>query len=169
MSEAKKHLGNSVTLPDNTKITSDKQGIIPLNPAFSKTARTATNLPHLKTALLVAVGPLCDDGKLVIFNNKQVIVVEPTSQLISAIKSSVPLLCGKLNAIDGCWDIPIEKTQLNPNNFTLPPSHGVYIITRNNNRISSPRKYLLLNLHIVHVKYIIMCLILSMPSLMIPY
>ena len=79
--------GTPVTLPDSNAINPKYKCTIPLGPAFSKKATTATNLPQLKTASLVAVGPLCDDDKLVIFDNKIVRDVQPNPTLRSAINS----------------------------------------------------------------------------------
>ena len=60
--------GTTVTLPDNTKIKPTKQGIVPLSSAFSTQAKTATYSPALRSASLLAVAPLCDDDKQVVFD-----------------------------------------------------------------------------------------------------
>ena len=92
LSNIKPYLGASVTLPDNTKINPAKQGLVPINKKFSKMARTATNLPELKSASLLAVAPLCDDGKLVVFDDKEVIALEKTKELHSLLKKQPVLL-----------------------------------------------------------------------------
>ena len=101
--------GTPVTLPDNTQIIPAQQCTIPLGPAFSTTAKTATNLPHLKISSLVAVGPLCDDNKLVIFDKQQVNAVEPNPTLTKAINNSTSVMHGDRNIEDGCWDIILKK------------------------------------------------------------
>ena len=68
--------GRPVTLPDNSTLVPAKKCTIPLGPAFSATAKEAKNLPHFKSASLVAVGPICDDNKLAIFDDKKVLAVE---------------------------------------------------------------------------------------------
>ena len=60
LSNIENYSGPSVTLPDNNQIAPAKQGLLPLPQEFSKTACTATNLPSLKSASLLAAGPLCD-------------------------------------------------------------------------------------------------------------
>ena len=102
--------GHPVTLPDNTHIIPNKKCTIPIGFRFSKTAKTATNLPHLRSASLIAVGPLCDDGKLVVFDQNVVRDVEPNPQLHAALNGSTTLLQGRRNEFDGCWDIELTKT-----------------------------------------------------------
>ena len=73
--------GPPVTLPDNNSILPVKRCNIHLGSAFSDKAITATNLPHLKSSLLMIVGPICGDNKLVIFDKKIVQVVTPNPAL----------------------------------------------------------------------------------------
>ena len=67
LSNIENYNGPSVTLPDNKFLYPAKKGILPLPEEFSEESHTATNLPSLKSSSLIAVGPLCDDGKPVIF------------------------------------------------------------------------------------------------------
>ena len=76
LSRIRDYNGPSVTLPNNTRISPKKQGLIPLPKEFSENARTATNLPHLKSSSLLATGPLCDDGKVVLFDREKVHVIQ---------------------------------------------------------------------------------------------
>ena len=112
LSNIKTYTGPSVTLPNNTKIAPSKQGSLPLSKEFSELARTATNLPHLKSSSLLATGPLCDDGKVVLFYHKKVHVLQRTKQYDEFLDSSTVLLNGSRNHFDGCWDIPIAKVKM---------------------------------------------------------
>ena len=98
---------NSVTsrpivLPNQTIITATSKGIIPISTELSPDGRTAKILPELKTALLISVGKLCDDGCKVMFDEKMMI----------ARKNNKTILTGHRNERDGLYDIPIEKTCL---------------------------------------------------------
>ena len=102
LASIKTYNGPAVTLPNNTRIAPAKQGLLPLSRTFSDTARTATNLPALKSSSLVAVGPLCDDGKAVIFNKKCVYAIDNTPQLKKVIDTTPHHLHGTRNTNDGC-------------------------------------------------------------------
>ena len=75
LSNIENYTGPSITLPDNNQIAPAKQGLLPLPKEFSKAACTATNISSLKSASLLATGPLCDDGKVVIFYKDKVRVM----------------------------------------------------------------------------------------------
>ena len=134
LSNIEKYSGPSVTLPDNTQIAPARQGLLPLPKEFSKTACTATNLPSLKSSSLLATGPLCDDGKVVIFDKDKVHVIQNNNNIRKMLKSSPVLLQGHRNSTDGCWDIPVFKTVLQQNNFRKPLTHsGLYPSRQNVN------------------------------------
>ena len=116
--------GPSVTLPDNTSLHPSKKCTIPLGPHFSKEATTATALPHLKSASLVAVGPLCDDNKIVIFDKNAVQAVIPNEKLKTAINQSNVVLQGHRNMNDGCWDINLDKTTVSEASVKYPATHS---------------------------------------------
>ena len=115
--------GSSVTLPDASTIQPAQRGKLPLSSAFSDSAKIATNLPQLKSSSLVAVGPLCDDNKLVVFGKKKVITINDSSRIQKALEKEKTLLEGIRNTTDGCWDINLAKP-------VLPPTHpGLYTTT----------------------------------------
>ena len=96
------YAGPSVTLLNNENIFSKEQGLIPISKQFGVTARTATNLPHLKSSLLLATGPLCDDGKVVLFDQDKVHVMQRTAQYDALLNTLQILHNGSRNRIDGC-------------------------------------------------------------------
>ena len=55
---------------------------------FSERAKTATNLPKLKSSSLLAVGPLCDDGKIVIFDQNNVHAIDDNDKVKQLLKES---------------------------------------------------------------------------------
>ena len=59
--------GPSVYLPDMTKITADRTGLLPI-PHLSSSARSAHVFPNLKSASLLSLGQLCDDDCLILLN-----------------------------------------------------------------------------------------------------
>ena len=74
-------------------------------------------LPGLKSALLISIGQLCDDGCNVLLNNKKLL----------AIKNKAIILKGDRNYSDGLWDIPIYKTSISRQNYDEPNIHpGMY-------------------------------------------
>ena len=137
LTQVKPYKGHRVTLPNNTQIAPAKKGLVPISNAFSDQARTATNLPALKSASLLAVAPLCDDGKLLIFDKHKVVAINDTPSLHKEIEQHKILLTGKRNFHDNCWDIEIHNETLN-NQAQLPKTHpGLY-----NNRQPSRKKCL---------------------------
>ena len=64
----KKCNGPSIQLPDNGMITADRKVIIPLFDELSPEAKTAMILPNLRSASLISMGQICDDGCDVLFN-----------------------------------------------------------------------------------------------------
>ena len=65
------HDGPSILLPDNSKISVTSQGQLPLAESLSPQAKNAMILPGLKSASLISIGQLCDDGCNVLLNNRK--------------------------------------------------------------------------------------------------
>ena len=91
--------GPQVQQPDATPLQTTGTGQIPLSSKLSPQAQQGLILPHLKSASLIAMGPLCDDDCNVIFSKKHMAVI----------KNNEVILRGKRNKYDDLWDIPIEK------------------------------------------------------------
>ena len=91
--------GPTIKQPDNTDLTSEGTGTIPLSKHLSEEAQTAMIIPNLKSASLISIGQLCDDGCTAVMDKKDLAVV----------KKNTVILRGKRNKMDGLWDIPIEK------------------------------------------------------------
>ena len=91
--------GPTVTLPDNSTITANKKGILPLSSSLTPKASTAHLLQDLQSASLILVGQLCDNDCRVQFS-KQDMKVYKNNKLI---------ITGKRNRLDGIWDILITK------------------------------------------------------------
>ena len=89
--------GPTVMLPDMSTIKATKKGTIPLMGLSSK-ATTTHILPNLKSASLLSMGQLCDDG----------CKIELTKEKINISKKNRVILQGTRNQEDGLWDIPIQ-------------------------------------------------------------
>ena len=94
--------GPTVMLPDMTKITANKKGTVAI-PGLSMGAKTVHILPNLKSASLLSMGQLCDDGCEITLTNKN----------IKVNKNDKTILKGYRNRHDGLWDIPIHKDDKN--------------------------------------------------------
>ena len=109
--------GPQVQQPDATPLQTTGTGQIPLSSKLSPQAQQGLILPHLKSASLIAMGPLCDDDCNVIFSKKHMAVI----------KNNEVILRGKRNKYDDLWDIPIEKTTITPSNIgTTRPHPALY-------------------------------------------
>ena len=93
----------TVQLPDDTTITGNKKGLLPLSSSLSNCAKTAHIFPHLKSASLVSLGQLCDNDCVVILNKNEIIVK----------KKNKTVLKGHHNFTDGLWDISLSTFQPN--------------------------------------------------------
>ena len=60
--------GPTVTLPNNTTITSTARGRLPLHDSLSREATTTAILPNLHSSSLISLGQLCDDDCQVLLN-----------------------------------------------------------------------------------------------------
>ena len=105
--------GPPVQQPDATPLQTTGTGQIPLSSKLSPQAQQGLILPHLKSASLIAMGPLCDDDCNVIFSKKHMAVI----------KNNEVILRGKRNKYDDLWDIPIEKTIITPSNIGATQPH----------------------------------------------
>ena len=82
--------GPQVQQPDATPLQTTGTGQIPLSSKLSPQAQQGLILPHLKSASLIAMGPLCDDDCNVIFSKKHMAVI----------KNNEVILRGKRNKYD---------------------------------------------------------------------
>ena len=74
-------------------------------------------LQGLKSASLISIGQLCDDGCNILLNKLKLI----------AVKIKRIILKGNRNYSDGLWDIPIHKTAISKVNYTTPQIYpGIY-------------------------------------------
>ena len=110
----KNELGPSVTQPDNTSLQSLGSWKIPISPALSSSAQHAMILTNLKSSSLISMGQLCDDGCVILL----------TEDKLRVLKNNKLILNGTRNGQDDLWDIPIRKTSMSPQNYTLPPTHS---------------------------------------------
>ena len=94
--------GPTVTLPNNTTITSTARGRLPLHNSLSTKATTTSILPNLQSSSLISLGQLCDDDCQVLLNKKSLYVV----------KNDDVVMEGFRNASDRLWDIPIHNPDL---------------------------------------------------------
>ena len=115
--------GPSVQLPDDSFIQSNEKGELPL-PFLSKKAKTAHVFDDLKSASLIAVGQLCNDGYKVTFEDDTVI----------ATKGNNLVLEGQRNHTNGLWDVVLSTN--NHNNTTpILRKHVSNIIIRKSTTI----------------------------------
>jgi hypothetical protein len=103
-----------IILPNQTTIKATSSGILPISSELTPEGRTAKILPDLRTASLISVGKLCDDGCKVIFDKK----------MMTAKKEDKIILTGHRNHKDGLYDIPIQKTRLQEDHYVRPPRHA---------------------------------------------
>ena len=82
LEKIEKHSGPSVLLPNNNTISVTSRGQLPLSEQLSSRARNAMILPGLKSASLISIGQLCDDGCNVLLNNKKLLAIK-NNQLFS--------------------------------------------------------------------------------------
>ena len=109
--------GPTVTLPNNTTITSTSCGRLPLHESLSPQATTTSILPNLQISSLISLGQLCDDDCQVLLNKKSLFVV----------KNDNVVMEGFRNESDRLWDIPIHNPNLlKSNNTTVPQNAGLY-------------------------------------------
>ena len=113
--------GPIVQQPDNTSLQATGSGSLPLSTDLTPKAQEAYVLPNLKSASLIALGQLCDDGCKVVLSPERLDVV----------KNNKIILKGHRNRRDDLWDIPITKTALSHDNFCVPRTHsGLYLQRR---------------------------------------
>ena len=91
-------------------IVANRKGILPLSDELSNKAKTAMILPNLRSASLISMGQLCDDGCDVHFNEHALVVM----------KNKKVVMRGIRNRRDNLWDIPIQKRTISPQNYALP-------------------------------------------------
>ena len=106
--------GPAVQQPDNSTLKSSGSGQLPLSDQLSTNAKKAIALPNLKNSSLTPLGQLCDDGCNVNLCQKKLV----------ARKNDNMMLRGERNHRDGLWDMPIQKTELQTDNYKPPPMHA---------------------------------------------
>ena len=121
LSEIKHYKGPSVTIPDGSQISSNKQGQLPLSPLLSENAKNASIMPELKSSSLISLGKLADDNCKILLDKK----------FLHAVKENEIVLSGIRNQNDGLWDIPVFKKDISPPNYILPTIHPSIYSSRN--------------------------------------
>ena len=137
-------MGPSVTLPNNKQILPTNQGLIPLSTQLSKSSRTATVLPQLKSSSLISLGQICDDSCTVLLNKEKLYALKDKNITYNFNKKDV-LIEGTRNKVDNLWDIPITndryKKTIMENNYISPPLSGLNLTpTKQNTSSPSQRK-----------------------------
>jgi len=122
LSKIKNYSGPSVTLPDADKIAPSHQGILNIHSNLSHAATVGTVLPQLKSASLLSLGQLCDDGCDVLLHKNN----------LYAMKDKEIILKGFRNKTDGLWDIPVAKTSLQSDHFKIPQAHAALYLSSTN-------------------------------------
>lgn len=123
--------GQPVTIPDGSTISPTEEGDIPISPLLSPTATKAAVMLQLKSSSLISLGQLADDDCKIFLDKKQLL----------ALKNNNIILKGWRNSIDGLWDIPVHKSTITPNNYTLPTIHPALYSSRLPTQTSSQQKY----------------------------
>ena len=114
--------GPEVKQPDCTTLKITKRGFLPFHPSLTNTATQASVLPKLRSSSLVAIGQLCDDNCVAVFDKKS----------LSVYKNNKIILKGTRNHFDGLWDIiiPFKRTIPKMPTLTPQPSQHINIIIR---------------------------------------
>ena len=83
-----KHIsGPSVLLLNGDKISSTKEGLIPLSNKLSTIAFTAMILPGLKNASLISISQLCDDDCDVFLNKHTLLTVKDKEVILEGTRN----------------------------------------------------------------------------------
>ena len=82
LSNIKEADGPTVKQPDNTEITTGGTGTVPLLAHLSTTAQSEMILPTLKSASLISMGQLCDDGCKVVLDESDLAVVKHNNVIL---------------------------------------------------------------------------------------
>ena len=106
LSNIKDTTSKPIILPDKSTISASQIGLLP-NSNLSEIGRRVKILPQLRSASLISVGKLCDDGCTVHFDNNKMQVHKNDQIIMSGIR----------NHEDGLYDIPIAKVQVSENNY----------------------------------------------------
>ena len=91
-------LGPAVGLPDGNTIRATKSGSLPIR-HLSSAAKTVQIFKGLRSASLISIGQLCDDGCEVALTKNNMIVKK---------KQNI-ILTGKRNNSDGLWDVELSQ------------------------------------------------------------
>ena len=118
LTNIKNHEGPAVTQPDGTDLNITGTGELPLHASLSKAAKQGHILPNLSSSSLIALGPLCDDGCIVVLTDKNLL----------AVKEKNVVLRGYRNRFDDLWDIPLHPHTKCMNNVKLPQTHAALYI-----------------------------------------
>ena len=129
-SDIQKCTGPPVTLPNAEHIYTTQQGNLPLSRNLSKKAIIVIIRPELRSYSLLSSGKLCDDNRDILLSKKK----------IHVIKDKELILQGTRKKLDGLWDIPVYKTELNSNNFGKPPTSAALYIKQDNRTTTIIRK-----------------------------
>ena len=106
-----------ITLPNKESLIGKKVGTLPLHEKLTKKAKDATILPGLKSASLISLGKLCDDGCNIALHEDKLYIY----------KDNELVLTGYRNRTDNLWDIPVQKTKINYDNCKFTTQHaGLY-------------------------------------------
>ena len=102
-------------MPNPSILNDNKVGELTISNKLSATAKKTRILSGLKSATLVSLGQLADDGCTTTITTPELIVK----------KNGKIILHGKHNYRDGLDDIPIYKTTITPDNYVTPCLHCV--------------------------------------------
>ena len=97
-------------MPNSSVLNDDRVGELPLSNDLSTAAKKTRILSGLKSATLVSLGQLADDGCTTTITTPELVVK----------KKGKIILRGKRNYHDGLYDIPIYKTKIAPDNYIIP-------------------------------------------------
>ncbi len=124
--------GPTVTIPNGDTIVASKQGQLPFSNKLSPSAKQAFVLDNLKSASLVSLGQLCDDG----------CIVTLTKSTLQVIKNNEVIMTGHRNFNDGLWDIPLQQDQCPPRPPKSTIRHSVNVIINHHKTKSQLVKFL---------------------------
>ena len=106
-------------MPNATLLRDTHVGFLPLSNKLSKAASKTRILRGLRSASLISLGQLADDGCTTTITAPELIVK----------KDETIILKGKRNYNDGLYDIPIYKSSITPNNYVMPKIHSISQLT----------------------------------------
>ena len=81
-------------------------------------------MQNLRISLLISLGKICDYNCTIVLDNKKLYAIKSKNIKIDLNDNDI-IMRGTRNHRDGLYDIPIEKTEMQENNYLTPELHTI--------------------------------------------